>query len=426
MKKISVLLLIAFVTFMGCSTEDNPLEPTYDSGRLMRAFANSDILEESITEEPSGRPVYVYEPFGYDEGDVDSYEVYIDSTQPGGYHYDTTYINYIVTGAEYPTLYLLHGYGGNYSYYQDLFLIKDILDEMIATGEIIPMLVITPDNNTIFGGSFYTNSPEITTLDSNLNPFAASFGGRFEDFMVTDLIDYINERFNADTSPEKRGISGHSMGGYGAMKLAMKYPDLYGSVSSMSAPLAFDSLYTLIMGMYLENGLAYGGTDTAGFYSISPSASRPVTSMMFAMGAAFTPHEHLSPDTTYFHRISDVQLWVGIDLPFNVSGQIVDTSAVWQAWLENDPYTMLTTGNYNEAFDNIPIYLDCGSEDDLYLQLHALAFNQALTAEGISHTFAIYNGYDGDPGNPAGHSNFIAERIREILRFHSDAFQQAE
>jgi S-formylglutathione hydrolase FrmB len=423
MKKFAALLIISLLAFGGCSTPDNPLEPVYPSGSLTRAFVNSSSLDINFVGEPAGRPVYIYEPFGYTTGEVDSYEVFIDSIQEGGWHYDTTYVNYVVTSAEYPTLYLLHGYGGTNDYYQRLFLVQDILDEMIADGEIMPMLVITPDCNTEFGGSFYTNSALITTITAAGDTVIISFDGRFEDFMVNDLIDYVNTQFNADTLSSMRAIGGHSMGGYGAMKLAMKHPDIYGSASSMSAPLTFGYLQGLLPAVYAENGLVPGQSDTAGFYSISPGLTRPVTSMMFAMGAAFTPHEHLNPDTTYFHRLADLPLFVGIDLPFNIAGELVDTSAVWNAWLQNDPTTMLATNNYNSAFDNLPIYLDAGDDDDLGFQLQAQAFHEVLANKGINHTFVVYSGYDG---YPASHSGFIADRLRTIFKFHSDAFQQAQ
>jgi S-formylglutathione hydrolase FrmB len=422
MKKLAVLIIIvATLAFWGCSTKDNPLEPTYPQGSLYRAFVNTSIFDNQWLEESTGRPVYVYEPFGYNVGEVDSYEVYIDSIQQGGFHYDTTYVNYVVTGAQFPTLYLLHGFGGNYDYFQTLFMVQDILDEMIASGEIIPMLVITPDCDNQFGGSFYTDSPVI--IGTGL-----PFEGQFETFMITDMINYVNERFNADTTAVLRGISGHSMGGYGAMKLAMKHPDLYGSVSAMSAPLDFSQLGLLIDPMLVENGFdpASLPTDTSWFYDdIYPLSSRPITSMMFAMGAAFSPHQfNIDPDSSYFHRILDITELFGVDLPFTMTGELApDTSQVWLNWLANDPMTILQDDIYEAGFADIPIYIDCASNDDLGLQLHAQAFDAALTEKGIEHSYAIYSGYSG---NNAAHTNFVAERLREIFKFHSDAFREAQ
>lgn len=414
MKKLIILSLLLLIAVWGCSTKDNPTEPTIPEGTLINGFVNSTSIGPNYLDVAAGRSVYIYEPAGYQIGIVDSVKIYIDSTQGGVNHFDTTYINFTVASADYPTLYLLHGYGGDYKYYEDLFLVKDILDEMIASGEIIPMVVVTPDCDNELGGTFYTDSPQDPPGSG------VTFTGNFESFIADDLINYMNLEFNVDTLASGRAISGHSMGGYGAMKLALKHPDLYSAVSSMSAPLVFDSLTALFPAVYAENG--FTPYDTAAFYAISPDSTRRVTSMMFAMGAAFSPHDTLDADTTYFHRLADVSFRFGVDLPFNVTGQFVDTSTVWQKWLANDPMTLLA-GAYSASLDGKAVYLDCAVQDDLGLIRHAAAFSQALTNQGIAHTYIPYQGYTGDT---AGHVNFVADRLRVIFKFHSDAFQAAQ
>ena len=433
MKKYAIFALILITAFWGCSKRDNPVEPEISSGNLFTGFVNSPSLEDNLSDTPAGRYIYIYEPDGYSVSNIDSFEYYIDDSVyydgSEDIHFDTTLIIHHVTDTDYPVLYLLHGYGGYYNYYADLFLLKDILDEMISSGEIEPMIVVTPDCSNAFGGSFYTNSPNINSLDTLGNPINFSFGGKFEDFIVNDLLEYMRLNFNVDTTVAKTGISGHSMGGYGAIKLTMQYPELFGSVSSMSAPLVFSGLEGLLPFVFLENNFI--PPDTAAFYAIEASPSKPLTSMMFAMGAAFTPHEQLdtldTADTTYFHRLREVRLREGIDLPFNIAGEFggdldTSTTSVWQNWLANDPYTILTTGGA-QALAGKPIYLDCGDSDDLYLHLQNQGFSQALTASSIDHTYIEYSGYEGEPAN---HSAFIAERLREVLKFHSDAFSGAE
>jgi len=418
MKKYVIFALILITAFLGCSKRDNPAEPEISSGNLFTGFVNSSSLEDNLIGTPAGRYIYIYEPNGYSANSIDSFEFYIsdslvyegtDST-----HFDTTLIIHHVTDTDYPVLYLLHGYGGYYDYYMGLFQLKEILDEMISSGEIIPMVVVTPDCSNDFGGSFYTNSPEFAP------GVGISFAGDFEDFIVNDLFEYIRLNFNADTTAAKRGISGHSMGGYGAMKLAMNHPELFGSVSSMSAPLVFDGFEGLWPVVFAENGFTPG--DTAAFYAIEASQEKRITSMMFAMGAAFSPHNPYDPDTTYFHRLLDIGFYFGIDLPFNIAGELDTASTVWQKWLANDPLTMLTTGGA-AALAGKPIYLDAGDSDDMGLHLQNRGFSQALTALGVDHTYIEYSGYDGAS---ADHSAFIAERLREVLKFHSDAFSAAE
>ena len=80
----------------------------------------------------------------------------------------------------------------------------------------------------VLGGSFYTNSPAT---------------GNWENFVVKDVVTYIDSRYRTILRPKARGIAGHSMGGYGALSLAMRYPDLFGCAYAMSP------------GLFAENGL---------------------------------------------------------------------------------------------------------------------------------------------------------------------------
>jgi len=418
MKRFFAFISILIIAFWGCSKRENPVDPVIPQGKIAVGHINGVSLSGNLLDDPAGRTVYIYEPPGYVIAQLDSYEVYIESTFTGGVHWDTTFVNYVVRGTEYPSLYLLHGYGGRYDYYTTFFLIQDVLDEMIYNGEIEPMVVITPNCNNGLGGSFYTNSPDDPPGSG------VSFGGRYEDLITGELITYVNDNFNVDTVAARRGISGHSMGGYGAIKLAMNHPDLFGSVSSMSAPLAFAGLSAWIGPMLEENGLNPDSLpdDTTWFYSIMPSLDKRLTAMMFAMGAAFSPHDLTDPDTTYFHRLLDVPFLYGVDLPFNFEGELDTMSSVWAGWLANDPLTMLMAGGHT-ALANTPIYLDCGNMDDLGLNYQNQAFAQALAAFGLTYQYIEYTGFTGMDAN---HITYIADRLRDVFRFHSQVFSAGE
>ena len=418
MKRFFIFIAIMILAFWGCSQRENPVDPVIPHGTVAVGHINGTSLNGNFVGDPEGRAVYIYEPPGYMIAQLDSYEVYVETTRTGNVHYDTTFVNYVVRGTEYPSLYLLHGYGGTNTYFTTLFLVQDILDEMIYNGEIEPMVVITPNCDNSFGGSFYTNSPEVSPGTD------VSFGGHYEDLITNDLIAYINDNFNVDTVAARRGISGHSMGGYGAIKLAMNHPDLFGSASSMSGPLAFAGLSALIGPMLEENGLNPDSLpdDSSWFYAIRPPSTKRLTAMLFAMGAAFSPHDTASADTTYFHRYRDVPYFYGIDMPFNFEGELDTTSSVWAKWLANDPLTMLMTGGYT-ALANTPIYLDCGNMDDLGLNYQNQAFAQALDAFDLNYRYIEYTGFTG---MDADHMNYIADRLREVFKFHSEVFSAAE
>ena len=119
---------------------------------------------------------------------------------------------------KYPVLYLLHGLGGNeqtaaldgeWSNLQDLRRQKMI-------GEF---LVVAPDG----GGTFYINSRDGKTP--------------YSDFFVREFIPYIERTYRARTERAERGITGFSMGGYGALRMAFAYPELFGSVSAHSGAI---------------------------------------------------------------------------------------------------------------------------------------------------------------------------------------------
>jgi hypothetical protein len=122
MKKIVVLILIV-AAFWGCSKRTNPVDPTISRGEMRQGFVQSAALASSIMDEPAGRDVYVYIPPGY-VAPESSWSV-IDSTGA-----DTTWYT-VVTAHNYPVVYLLHGFGGNYTYFNNLFALKDVMDELI-------------------------------------------------------------------------------------------------------------------------------------------------------------------------------------------------------------------------------------------------------------------------------------------------------
>jgi len=82
------------------------------------------------------------------------------------------------------------------------------------------MIIVMPDASNRFLGSFYTDS-------------AAT--GNWEEFITRDLVQYIDRKYRTAARPESRGIAGHSMGGYGALKIAMKHPDVFSAAYAMSA-----------------------------------------------------------------------------------------------------------------------------------------------------------------------------------------------
>lgn len=120
--------------------------------------------------------------------------------------------NYSGMGRKLPVLYLLHGGGGGF---RDWTNYSDVA-QYAANGFILVM----PEGNS----SYYVNS-------------ATNSQDRYEDYIVKDLISDVEQRFPAAQTRDERAIIGISMGGFGAIVLGLKHPELFAFVAGMSSAL---------------------------------------------------------------------------------------------------------------------------------------------------------------------------------------------
>ena len=95
---------------------------------------------------------------------------------------------------------------------------KKLLDGAIASGKSGPLILVTVDMATPLGCSWYVNSP-VT--------------GNWEDFMVQDVVPYVDSHFKTLSSRDSRGIFGDFMGGYGAIRFGMTHPEIFGTVYAL-------------------------------------------------------------------------------------------------------------------------------------------------------------------------------------------------
>jgi putative tributyrin esterase len=113
----------------------------------------------------------------------------------------------------YPVLYLLHGYFGNHTDWNLRTALKSYLGQLA-------LVVVLPDGEN----SWYANS-------------YSEPGRRFEDYVVNDLLTYVAVHYSVDTL--RQGIAGLSMGGYGAVMLALKHPRTFQFAGSLSGAFSF-------------------------------------------------------------------------------------------------------------------------------------------------------------------------------------------
>jgi len=333
--KFSILLAISLLIILPTTS--------FAQGTVIYDTVYSSSLEGNFLGDSPENPVNIYLPPGYTEN----------------------------PNLAYPVIYLLHGFGHTQGTWMPggyfSMNIKTILDNLFTEEEIQPMIVVMPNGYNKWHGCWYTNS---------------AVTGNWEDYIVQDLADYIDNNYRTIPDKESRGIAGHSMGGTGAFSLAMKHPDIYSAVFSLSA--GFISFKHTIMEPIHKPYLIQAAAETDATQFDSFYWKKQV---MIAAAAAFAPDTNSLPFYGSF--------------PVDEDGVLIDS--IWTKWLEHDPYTIF--GDYKSNLLQLDsIWIECGTSDDLYNSNYYIY--QALDSAGIETTWDEYAG---------GHLNRIPQRIEEKM-----------
>ena len=115
-------------------------------------------------------------------------------------------------------LYALHGYSIGAEQWTHEIQVPQTIEGAFALGSK-EMIVVLPDSKSIYNGSMYSSS--VTT-------------GDFEKFIWHDVVAYIDTHYRTIPDRQSRGLVGHSMGGYGASRIGMKHPEVFGALYIMS------------------------------------------------------------------------------------------------------------------------------------------------------------------------------------------------
>jgi len=212
----------------------------------------------------------------------------------------------------YPTFYFLHGLFEDEHSWLDRGG-EQIWESLTAQGDLTNYIVVLPDG----GRTFYVNSHDGRE--------------RYEDFFVQELVPEIDRKYRTLARASERGIGGVSMGGYGALHLAMRHPDAFGSASAHSAALL-------------------------------PKFPDPLpTEGRWGFYARVLQEPFGSPlNASYFNA--------------------------------NNP---LTLAEHPERFPHLAIYFDCGDHDRYGFNDGAELLDQILSQKNFPHTFAIRPGGHG-------------------------------
>jgi S-formylglutathione hydrolase FrmB len=211
----------------------------------------------------------------------------------------------------YPVLYLLHGLGGNE---QEMALSGEwtLLQDLRRDKKVGDFLVVAPDGLD----TFYINSQDGKTL--------------YSDFFLREFMPFIERAYRVRAARASRGITGFSMGGYGALHFAFARPELFGSVSGHSAALMREP----------PQGVSAG------------ASSGNMAAQILA----------------------------------NVFGNPIDR----KTWDSNSPFALAKKNA--AAAKGTKIYFDCGTEDSYGFNRGASDLDQLLKSNSIPHEFHLYPG----------------------------------
>jgi S-formylglutathione hydrolase FrmB len=258
----------------------------------------------------------------------------------------------------YPVIYWLAGYAGTG---EMLFQgspwqpgLGERLDRLVAERRMGEAIVVAPDAFTRWGGSQYLDSP---------------VNGAYETHLVRELVPEIDRRFRTRRSREARGIGGKSSGGFGALVLAMRNPEVYGAIACHAGDMYFELSVIPDIARAARTLRRHGGVDgfLTHFAAAEPKRADDFTTvMMVAMAACY------SPDPARPH---------GVALPFDIETGELD-AAVWARWKAWDPVEMVA--GHAEALRRMKlIFLDAGTRDEHNLDLGARILAGRLRALGI-------------------------------------------
>jgi enterochelin esterase-like enzyme len=259
---------------------------------------------------------------------------------------------YARTTKRYPVIYYMHGFMGTDSISSPM---KMILDRAIAQQKIRPFLLVIANHYTLYEGSFYSNS---------------SLTGNWTDFAAKELVDYVDRNFRTLAVRDSRGIAGHSMGGYGAIKTGMLYPDVFSSVYALSPGLlAFVKEFGPNSDSFKELGRIKTQEELKKTY---------YPKVLVAVARAWSPNPSKPP----FY----------CDLPFTYQGDsLIINNDVVEKWNQNMPVSMVD--KYASNLRKLKaIKLDWGRNDASRFPLQCGMFSQRLENLGIDHFAEEYIG----------------------------------
>ncbi|GAB3588808.1 alpha/beta hydrolase [Hymenobacter daeguensis] len=325
MKKLLLFLLLALPGRYSIRAQPGTSAP----GRVVVTYLNSRLLKGNPGGETPRRRVSVYLPAGYDASPA----------------------------KRYPVLYYLHGFTWNDSLIFNKDGMKALLDQAIAEGKIRPFIMVVPDEQTRFGGSWYVNS---------------ATNGPWADFTARELVEFVDKNYRTLARPASRGLAGHSMGGGGTVRLALAYPGTWAAAYALS-PALLGPHPSYLPGPGLPEALR--AARPADLHNHSALST-------VAVARAFSANPRRQP--------------FGADLPGSLGADsLARRDAVLARWVLATPAYVLPTRT--TALRQLrALAFDWGAQDEVqHIPPACRNFSNLLTVFGIRHTAQEYEGTHG-------------------------------
>jgi S-formylglutathione hydrolase FrmB len=302
------------------------------AGRLELETITSELLRGNPLGDPHERPIWVYLPPGYDDAGA--------------------------AGTRYPSVYAIQGYTGHVAMWANRTPFRqpfvETADQVFASGDAPPCIVVYVDAWTAYGGSQFVDS--VGT-------------GRYHSYLCDEVVPWVDARYRTIPRAASRGIGGKSSGGFGAMITPMLRPDLFGALATHAGDSLYEHCYLPEFAKVVRHLRDYGGDIFRwwdDFRSRVAFTKEGDESLLMTLGctACFSPADDGTPV-----------------LPFDpVTGEL--RPAEWARWLAWDPLRMVD--DHADALRSLQaVWIDAGTRDQWYLDLGATAFRDRLRAVGV-------------------------------------------
>jgi S-formylglutathione hydrolase FrmB len=313
------------------------------AGRLDRHTVTSTLLHGNPLGDPHDRPLWVYVPPGYDDGDE-----------------------------RYPAVYVIQGYTGHLAMWANRTPFRqpfvETADAVFAAGAP-GCVVVYVDAWTAYGGSQFVDSPGT---------------GRYHSYLCDEIVPWVDEHYRTLADRESRAIAGKSSGGFGAMITPMLRPELFGALATHAGDALYELSYVPDFGKAVRALREYDQDIQAWWadFRSRPAFTKPEDAtllMVLGISACFSARDDGTPE-----------------LPFDpLTGALRPEQ--WQRWLDWDPVRMVA--GHAEAVRSLrAVWIDAGTSDEYFLDIGAEAFRAEVARAGLPDDRVHFELFDAGHG----------------------------